>query len=202
MYSIIKRLNDKDKLTGASSTTKTVIAKFKADPLQTLMDGIPENIISTSRESQKKQIKSIANLQGKYGLDTSNNMVLNAERNIVSEYIENNTVSKQVYALNNAEKLSDLWTSDKYQYMSYLDPTNNPYTKRLATIRSLYELSTPEQKRRANRSLQLFMDSGTQVEGEDTGLNTTSLDVTSKFLQEMNTMLKDGVQEFMRHASK
>ena len=141
-------------------------------------------------------------VKSRYGLDTSNAMVLNAERNLVSEHIENNTVSKQVYALNNAAKLSDLWTTDKYQHMSYLDPATNPYTKRLATIRSLYESSTPEQKRRANRSLQLFMDSGTQVEGEDTGLNTTGLDVTSKFLQEMNTMLKDGVQEFMRHASK
>jgi hypothetical protein len=86
--------------------------------------------------------------------------------------------------------------------MSYLDPATNSYTKRLATIRTLYELSSPEQKRRANRSLKLFMDSGTQIEGEDTGLNTTSLDVNGKFLQEINTMLKDGVQEFMRHASK
>ena len=202
IFETIKKLNDKDKLENTSSTVKSVIANFKADPLQVLMDGIPENVIGTTRENQKNKVREIANLQGKYGLDTSNGMVLNAERNLVSEYIENNTVSKQVYALNNAAKLSDLWTTDKYQYMSYLDPATNPYTKRLATIRSLYELSTPEQKRRANRSLQLFMDSGTQVEGEDTGLNTTSLDVTSKFLQEMNTMLKDGVQEFMRHASK
>ena len=202
MYNIIKRLNDKDKLDTTNSTTKTVIAKFKAEPLQTLMDGIPENVIGLTKENQKNKVIEIANLQSRYGLDTSNAMVLNAERNLVSEHIENNTVSKQVYALNNAAKLSDLWTTDKFQYMSYLDPAINPYTKRLATVRSLYELSTPEQKRRANRSLKLFMDSGTQVEGEDTGLNTTSLDVTSKFLQEMNTMLKDGVQEFMRHASK
>ena len=202
IFETIKRLNDKDKLENASSLVKSTIAKFKADPLQVLMDGIPENVIGTTRENQKNKVKEIANLQGKYGLDASNGMVLNAERNLVSEYIENNTISKKVYALNNATKLSDLWTTDKYQHMSYLDPATNPYTKRLATIRSLYELSTPEQKRRANRSLQLFMDSGTQVEGEDTGLNTTSLDVTSKFLQEMNTMLKDGVQEFMRHASK
>jgi hypothetical protein len=202
IYDIVKRLNDKDKLENTNSTVKTVIAKFKNDPIQTLMDGIPENIIGTTREGQKNKIKEIATLQSKYGLEASTGMVLNAERNLVSEFIENNTISKHVYALNNATKLSDLWTTDKFQYMSYLDPATNPYTKRLATIRTLYELSSPEQKRRANRSLKLFMDSGTQIEGEDTGLNTTSLDVNGKFLQEINTMLKDGVQEFMRHASK
>jgi hypothetical protein len=202
IYDIVKRLNEKDKLENTNSTVKTVIAKFKNDPIQTLMDGIPENIIGTTREGQKNKIKEIATLQSKYGLEASTGMVLNAERNLVSEFIENNTISKQVYALNNATKLSDLWTTDKFQHMSYLDPATNPYTKRLATIRTLYELSSPEQKRRANRSLKLFMDSGTQIEGEDTGLNTTSLDVNGKFLQEMNTMLKDGVQEFMRHASK
>lgn len=202
MYDIIKRLNDKDKLDTTNSTTKSVIAKFKAEPLQTLMDGIPENVIGTSRENQKNKVREVATLQGKYGLDTSNGMVLNAEKNLVSEYIENNTISKQVYALNNAQKLSDLWTSDKFQYMSHMNPAINPYTKRLATVRSLFELNSAQQNKRANRSLQLFMDSGTQIENEDTGLNTTSLDVNSKFLQEMNTMLKDGVQEFMRHASK
>jgi hypothetical protein len=202
IYDIVKRLNDKSKLENTNSTVKTVIAKFKNDPIQTLMDGIPENIIGTTREGQKNKIKEIATLQSKYGLEASTGMVLNAERNLVSEFIENNTISKQVYALNNATKLSDLWTTDKFQHMSYLDPATNPYTKRLATIRTLYELSSPEQKRRANRSLKLFMDSGTQIEGEDTGLNTTSLDVNGKFLQEINTMLKDGVQEFMRHASK
>ena len=202
IYDIVKRLNEKDKLENTNSTVKTVIAKFKNDPIQTLMDGIPENVIGTTREGQKNKIKEIATLQSKYGLEASTGMVLNAERNLVSEFIENNTISKQVYALNNATKLSDLWTTDKFQHMSYLDPATNPYTKRLATIRTLYELSSPLQKRRANRSLKLFMDSGTQIEGEDTGLNTTSLDVNGKFLQEINTMLKDGVQEFMRHASK
>jgi hypothetical protein len=202
IYDIIRRLNVKDKLDTTNSTAKSVILKFKTEPLQTLMDGIPENIIGTSQEIQKKQVREIANLQGKYGLDTSNGMVLNAERNLVSEYIENNTISKQVYALNNAKKLSDLWTSDEFQYMSYMNPATNPYTKRLATVRSLFELNDPQQRKRSGRSLQLFMDSGTQIENEDTGLNTTSLDVNSKFLQEMNTMLKDGVQEFMRHASK
>jgi hypothetical protein len=63
-------------------------------------------------------------------------------------------------------------------------------------------MSSAEQLRRSNKSLTLFMDSGTQIADEDGGLNTANLDIASKRLQEMNTMLKSGVQEFLRHASK
>ena len=59
IYDIVKRLNEKDKLENTNSTVKTVIAKFKNDPIQTLMDGIPENIIGTTREGQKNKIKEI-----------------------------------------------------------------------------------------------------------------------------------------------
>ena len=200
IFDIVKQLSDKEGKAN-SSTVNSIIAKFKTAPIATLMSREAAAIPGIRSLNQKNKIIAIAGLQARYGLGTSNNMVLNAEKNLVSEFIENNTISKQVYALNNAKKLSDLWTTDEFQYMSYMDPTINPYTKRLATTRSLFELNSADQRRRADRSLLLFMNSGTQVE-DSTGLNTTSLDVNSKMLQEMNTLLKDGVQEFMRHASK
>ena len=202
MYDIVKKLSEKENLENINSATRTTILNFRTNPLNTLMNDIPAGIIGQTKVNQKNKVLEIAGLQSRYGLDTSNNMVLNAERNRVSEFIENNTVSKQTYALNNAKKLSDLWTSDTFQYMGYLDPRINPYTKRLGIIRSLYDLSSSEQLKRANKSLTLFMDSGTQIAQEDTGLNTANLDIASKRLQEMNTMLKSGVQEFLRHASK
>jgi hypothetical protein len=200
IFDLVKNLSEKEGGNN-SSTVNTLIAKFKTEPIATMMNKKIVDVPGLKNMNQKNKIIALAGLQSRYGLGTSNNMVLNAERNLVSEFIENNTISKQVYALNNAKKLSDLWTTDQYQYMSYMNPTINPYTKRLATMRSLFELNGADQKRRADRSLMLFMNSGTQVE-DITGLNTTSLDVNSKMLQEMNTLLKDGVQEFMRHASK
>jgi hypothetical protein len=200
IFDIVKKLSEKEGGNN-SSTVNTIIASFKTDPLGTMMKKFDVQIPGIKSLNQKNKIIALAGLQSRYGLGASNNMVLNAERNLVSEFIENNTISKQVYALNNAKKLSDLWTTDHYQYMSYMNPAINPYTKRLATMRSLFELNGAMQKRRADRSLMLFMNSGTQVE-DTTGLNTTSLDVNSKMLQEMNTLLKDGIQEFMRHASK
>ena len=202
LFSIIKKLNTKDKENSTDSKVIKLIQEFKEDPIQVFQSGIPAGIIGDIVDVQRTVVKALAKLQMDFGIETSMNMVLNAERNLVSEVIENNSISKQVYALNNVRKLSELWTSDKYQHMKYLDPRINPYTKSLGTIRSLFEMSSEEQRKRKGRSLLLFQDSGTQIEDTNDGMNTTNLDGNSKFLQEMHLMLKGGVQEFMRHAGK
>ena len=202
LFSIIKKLNTKDKENSTNSKVTKLLQEFKEDPIQVFQSGIPAGIIGEVVDVQRTVVKALAKLQMDFGIETSMNMVLNAERNLVSEVIENNSVSKQVYALNNVGKLSELWTSDKYQHMKYLDPRINPYTKSLGTIRSLFEMSNAEQRKRKGRSLLLFQDSGTQIEDTNDGMNTTNLDGNSKFLQEMHLMLKGGVQEFMRHAGK
>ena len=202
LFSIIKKLNTKDKENSTDSKVIKLIQEFKEDPIQVFQSGIPAGIIGDIVDVQRTVVKALAKLQMDFGIETSMNMVLNAERNLVSEVIENNSISKQVYALNNVGKLSELWTSDKYQHMKYLDPRINPYTKSLGTIRSLFEMSSEEQRKRKGRSLLLFQDSGTQIEDTNDGMNTTNLDGNSKFLQEMHLMLKGGIQEFMRHAGK
>jgi len=204
IYNMIKRLSEKELSDTTKAAAKAEILKFREDPIGGLMTGVKAGIISNSSENQKQQIKELANLQARYGSDVSNFSVLNAERNLVFEHIDNNSITKQVFALNKAKKLSDLWTTNELQYMSHMDPKINVYTKRLRIINSLFDLKSSTQARRKNTSLNLFMDSGTQtaIQNQEDGTNTTSLDVNSKFIQEMHTMLKDGVQEFMRHASK
>jgi hypothetical protein len=202
LFSIIKKLNTKDKENSTDYKVIKLLQEFKEDPIQVFQSGIPAGIIGDIVDVQRTVVKALAKLQMDFGIEISMNMVLNAERNLVSEVIENNSISKQVYALNNVGKLSELWTSDKYQHMKYLDPRINPYTKSLGTIRSLFEMSSEEQRKRKGRSLLLFQDSGTQIEDTNDGMNTTNLDGNSKFLQEMHLMLKGGIQEFMRHAGK
>ena len=57
---------------------------------------------------------------------------------------------------------------------------------------------------RLRSELTLQHVAGTQTinKGYSTGTSTASMDATSKFLQEIHTMLLNGVEEFMRHASK
>jgi len=204
LFDAIKEMHSKEKLSTTPYNVRTVINEFKTDPIGMFIKGIPEGIAGKGVINQKTQLNNLAELQVRYGSEGSNFGVFNAERNLVFEHIDNHSISKQVYGLNAAKKLSDLWTDDSLSYMSYLDPTINSYTKKLGVIRSLFDVNSSQQLKRQNKSLKLFMDSGTQYDANISaeGKNTTSLDVNSKMLQEINTMLKGGVQEFMRHASK
>jgi hypothetical protein len=204
LFDAIKEMHSKEKLSTTQYNVRTVINEFKTDPIGMFIKGIPEGIAGKGVINQKTQLNNLAELQVRYGSEGSNFGVFNAERNLVFEHIDNHSISKQVYGLNAAKKLSDLWTDDSLSYMSYLDPTINSYTKKLGVIRSLFDVNSSQQLKRQNKSLKLFMDSGTQYDANISaeGKNTTSLDVNSKMLQEINTMLKGGVQEFMRHASK
>jgi hypothetical protein len=178
------------------------IGDFKLDPVGVLKNGIPAGVISDKEFKQKNIIERFAELQGKYGADSSNFSVLNAERNLVSEHIEDNTVSMIVHGINKAKKLQDLWGTDELQYMSYLNPEVNSFTLRSKILNSIFAIDTNSFEKRDGKSLQLNYVSGTQIAEGSEGANTTSLDVYSKFLQEMHMMLKGGLQEFMRHASK
>jgi len=202
IFKIVKAIYQKDISENVSVTAREAIQEFKTDPIKVLMAGSKPGLLTKEGFKQKNKIEILAKLQGRYGYDSSNFGVLNAEKQLVFEHIDNNTASKIVYAINNAEKLSDLWTSDKFGYMSYLDPKINSFTYRSHIIKSLFDMRDPEMSRLTSRDLELFMDSGTQIEATKSGVNTTSLDVSSKRFQEINTMLTGGIQEFMRHAGK
>lgn len=197
IFEVVKTIERRDK-SKQSTATRNAIEKFKQTPVQALMDGFQAGVLGKDPVDQKKQAISLAELQARNGYDSSNFAVFNAEKNLVFEHIEGNSITKQVTAINNATKLPDLWTNEGF--MSHMNPEVNPYTNKLTVVKTLFDMTSPQQVKRKDKSLYLFMDSGTQ--SEETGTNTTSLDVTSKMLQEINTMLKDGVQEFMRHASK
>ena len=204
LFDAIKTMQGKENLVTTNSATRNAINDFKMDPIGMFVKGIPEGVAGKDVINQKTQLNNLAELQVRYGSEGSNFGVFNAERNLVFEHIDNHSISKQVYALNAAKKLSDLWEDSSLAYMDYLDPAINSYTNKLGVIRSLFDVNGSLQLKRQNKSLKLFMDSGTQYDKNISadGVNTTSLDVNSKMLQEINTMLKGGVQEFMRHASK
>ena len=207
IFETVKKLAELESSPKATTKQASFITEFKKNPIYYLRTEIPEGIISDKAETQKYVLRKLADLQARYGLDTSNFGVLNAEGNTVFELIEKSTASKIAYAINKATKLSDLWTSDALKYMSYLNPGINTFTNNSTILKTIFDFNDPEFVKREGKELELFMSSGTQqIIDEDSaikeGLNTTSLDVFSKFLQETNSMLKGGIQEFIRHASK
>jgi hypothetical protein len=214
MYGLIyiyRNMYDIDQaMKNPKTTQKTAdeINEFLLDPIGKLSSGFSAGTISEKGVRQKNAIDRILGLQAKYGFDSANFAVLNAEKNLVFEHIDDHTISYITYALNKMQNLSEAWTpGSEFEYMSYLDPLINSFTTRLGIINTLFDKNDTEDgvynwAKRTGKSLQLFINSGTQVEAIEDGTNTTSLDARGKFLQELHSMLKGGMIEFMRHASK
>ena len=157
--------------------------------------------IYTKTTSEKSVIQNLARLQSKFGNNYASFSVLNAEKKLVNEFTEDSTVTMQVDAINNVKNGRDLWMDPTYSYMSYLNPLINGFTEQSQLLKTIFKVEENTWARKGEAKLDLVMVSGTQIVNVD-GANTTSLDVHSKYIQELNMMLKSGFQEFMRHASK
>lgn len=182
---------------------KRKIEEFKKDPVYMLsrVGGIPAGVLG-KEISERAQIERIAVLHGKYGSQYANFSVLNPEGNVVQEHIDDHTASKIVYALNDAKRMTDLWNLPKFKHTSYLDPKTNSFTMRSQIMKNLFSFTDGEFSKMKGKSLSLFIDAGTQNTITGEGSVTTNLDFYGKFIQEMHMMLKGGIQEFIRHASK
>jgi hypothetical protein len=203
LYELEQELKKKKVLSKDDEYKLRKIEEFKIDPVFVLsrVGGLSAAVLG--REiTERAQIERIAVLHGKYGSQYANFSVLNPEGNVVQEHIDDHTASRIVYALNDAKKMTDLWNSPKYQHMSYLDPKTNSFTMRSQIMQALFSFTDGEFTKQKGKSLTMFIDAGTQNTVTGEGAVTTSLDFYGKNLQEMHMMLKGGIQEFIRHASK
>jgi len=201
LYEIAKSvhtLNKDPKLT--NDEQKAFIKKFIDNPIDALYGKMPAGIYKKTT-SEKSVIQNLARLQSKFGNNYASFSVLNAEKKLVNEFTEDSTVTMQVDAINNVKNGRDLWMDPTYSYMSYLNPLINGFTEQSQLLKSIFKVEENTWARKGEAKLDLVMVSGTQIVNVD-GANTTSLDVHSKYIQELNMMLKSGFQEFMRHASK
>ncbi len=201
LYEIAKSvhtLNKDPKLT--NDEQKAFIKKFIDNPIDALYGKMPAGIYKKTT-SEKSVIQNLARLQSKFGNNYASFSVLNAEKKLVNEFTEDSTVTMQVDAINNVKNGRDLWMDPTYSYMSYLNPLINGFTEQSQLLKTIFKVEENTWARKGDAKLDLVMVSGTQIVNVD-GANTTSLDVHSKYIQELNMMLKSGFQEFMRHASK
>ena len=184
--------------------------EFALNPVKNLLDGLDESLKmdKTKAGDVRSRIKKLAELQVQNSDAYSNFAALSPEKNRVWEHFVDNTITRVVTSLNYGKNWQELTRDDadpnnKFQHMRWLSVDNNTYTQFSKLINSMYDIKTGEKKKNA---LSIYNMAGTQVIGENdsstTGVSTASMDATSKFLQEMHTMLLQGLEEFMRHASK
>jgi hypothetical protein len=205
MYEVIKKVN--------KSTSSDALA-FKKDPLTYLLNGLPSSLRESEEQSEDVQgrIRALAEVQNMHSDSYANFSVMTPEGNKVWEHMVDNTVTRLVTALNYAENWEQL-TTDKadpngfFKHMRWLNEENNTFSrfsKILNTIFDLDPMSPTYGEKISDVKITLQNVAGTQMIGKrsEGGTSTASMDATSKFLQEFHTMLLNGVEEFMRHASK
>jgi len=209
MLEAIKQVNS------ASEKFKDLKDDFRRNPLKYLQEGLPVELRTDKNKSFDVQarIRVLAELQNEFSDGFSNFSVLNAERNRVWEHFVDNTITRVITAINKAETYQELTTSPLFKQMHWLAKENNTQVGFSQLLNSIFYMKknprNPDQygKKRKNAKLLLQNITGTQLinkqQIDDTiGSNTASMDAVGKFLQEYHTMLLNGVEEFMRHASK
>ena len=197
-----------------SSTNELLKDEFRRNPLKMLREGLPVELRRDKSESLDVQsrIRILAEIQNEFSDGFSNFSVLNAERNRVWEHFVDNTITRTITSINKAETYQELTESEEFKHMHWLAKKNNtlaPFSQLLNSVFYMkFNPRKPEQygTKRKNAKLILQNVTGTQFItkniNDTTGSNTSSMDAVGKFLQEYHTMLMNGVEEFMRHASK
>jgi hypothetical protein len=190
--------------------------QFKKNPLKYLLDGLPEDIrVSKDKDEEVRgRIRALAELQNMYSDSYSNFSVQSPERNRVWEHFLDNTITRVITSINKANTWQEL-TRDQadpnglFKHMRWLGEDNNTHTAFSKLLNSVFELdpmSANYGKKKTDAKLNIQNVSGTQLvskkEANNVGTSTASMDATSKYLQEFHSLLLNGVEEFMRHASK
>lgn len=187
------------------------------NPLFYLLNGLPK-VIQDAADGKATDVRSrirvLAETQNRFSDGYSNYSVLSPEKNKVWEQFLDNSLTRNLTSLNLAENWQQLTSSEadpngRFQHMRWLAEANNPGSPFSVILNSIFDLdpmSDTYGEKRPGAKVLLENIAGTQIIDKDTnesiGASTASTDVTSKFLQELHTMLLSGVQEFMRHASK
>ena len=198
---------------------KDAAEQFALNPISYLLNGLPKELLAdvssvSGNEEVRARLRTLAEIQNMFSNSFSNFSVLTPEGNRVFEHFMDSTLTRRMAAINKVDNFTEL-TSDtvdinrRYRHMRWLNDNNNPHTKYSVLLNSIFildPLSPDYGKRRPDGFLNIKNVSGTELittgSNKSEGVTTSSSDRTTKYLQEINTMLLRGVQEFMRHASK
>jgi len=205
--------------TSGTEDQKLAAEEFARKPVAYLLNGLPEVLLAdvkavSGNEEVRARLRTLAEIQNMFSNSFSNFSVLTPEGNRVFEHFMDSTLTRTMAAINKVDNFTELTSStvdinNRYRHMRWLSDNNNPYTKYSVLLNSIFvldPLSPDYGKRRPDGVIDVKNVSGTELitnnSSKTEGATTSSSDRTTKYLQEINTMLLRGVQEFMRHASK
>lgn len=188
------------------STDNDFKQAFAMNPLNKLFEG-------RDNEDVRGRLRVLAELQNKFSDRFSNFSVNNPENSRVWEHFLDSTITRMITSINYANSWQELTgyrdadPNQLFKHMYWMNPDNNTQTQFSILLNSIFDLDPMSNTfgEKKDNALVLQNVAGTQLidKSENSiGRNTASMDSTSKMLQEFHSMLLNGVEEFMRHASK
>lgn len=196
--------------------------KIVTNPLWALSQPYVYNGVNRTGESGR--VTDIMKIEGKYSAKYSNNSITNVQGDQEFDLSLNNSITQMLKELNDLSKTyKDLV---EQPHMAHLNIERNPFAKYSIILNSLFDLpithkevslknsgnrrKVKEEQNAANTTLNIVnlngiksminnLQAAKEAEG---GIKTTSLDINSKFLMDIHSMLEKGVMELTRRASK
>ena len=196
--------------------------KLVTNPIWALSQPYVYNGINRTGESGR--VNDIMKIEGKYSAKYSNNSITNVQGDQEYDLSLNNSITQMLKELNDLSKAyKDLV---EQPHMAHLNIERNPFAKYSILLNSLFDLplthkevnlknsgnrrKVKEEQNAAYTTLNIVnlngiksminnLQAAKEAEG---GIKTTSLDINSKFLMDIHSMLQSGVMELTRRASK
>jgi len=180
----------------------------------------------TSLEKESGRIKQVLKIEAIHSGKYSNNSISNVSGDNEYDISLNSTVTQVLKELNDQSK--NFLDIVKQPHMAHLNPERSPHAKYNVTLASMFVLPTKHRsfeagnvfqrkkeksstKNQTNVNINISNLNGIKSiisnviggqEFSDSGIKTASLDINSKFLMDLHTMLEAGSMELSRRASK
>ena len=197
--------------------------KIVTKPLWAL--GQPDIYTGVNKTGASGRVNDIMKIEGKYSGKYSNNSITNVQGDQEYDLSLNNTITQLFKELNDI--LKEYGDVVAQPHMAHLDVARNPLAKYSIILNSLFDLplthteftSKNKGKRRKiatddvnspNTAITITNLNGIKsmietlqaTKEAENGIKTTSLDINSKFLMDVHSMLEKGVMELTRRGSK
>lgn len=160
-------------------------------------------------ESLGGRLNTLAKIEVEYSGEYSALSRLMPGGKLGFEESRNSSITVINDGFNKVKDIKELWVEGgQFSYMSYMNPTRNPWTNRSVLINSLFIMdpTNPEYgTRRPGVEIKPMNLVGAQLleeDGTEAGLGLTEMGTLDKFMTDVHALLLKGVMENPRHGSK
>ena len=182
--------------------------KYKEEVITNIVDFLKrDRVLSNGQKipNNSTALNSLAEIEAMYSDKYANSMRYTADDSLKSIYARNSTDTRKINALQKAKRLGDLFSSDpEFLHMNYLNPENNPLTRGLVLMKSLFNQDDLGTKK-SNNNIHYIDLSGDQYrdsDGNTMGKSRSKMNLTDRVISLVVSTLKSGVMESLVPSDK